>query len=488
MRPTVFNLITFITSVRQRLNSTTTSLVAMRRVGCHFFRHDAEVGKDQDKKQIAAKLNVVYGDLVKVVDAAKIQGQSFPTQVENVYQKLATVHADVQSFFTASKDLSDQCRTVEAKLIAADRVRALCLRINNAVGPFEAVLDQLGVHADAVGAADNLKALGRVDSAVEFTSKILDAAVFAGISSLLNSYFKFSDIDQPMIKLSTNLGKDFDTHLSEYEAELAKLITLVEPSKTTTYTLPTVEGKPPSPVFALDNPLMDDATANSFSNVFQEILNTTGPNNVKTKAMSWTKPTRKDPLVIEEAYLQAWGAKWDAVETNNPSAVWISWYTQKRLDQLMDARNAWQPKATAGGVSYRTAIQVPLQKPLQDRIHQLLQGVVQLQGDTGSADILKKLPPPVPEQQPTPVPWQLPVPAMDLIILANPDVLQLYMAAAGAFYAESKLPVSAGADALTGIHHDYNLIEARKLLEFTSNGTTAIDFAKLAKSDQGLGS
>jgi hypothetical protein len=284
------------------------------------------VGKEQDKKDIAAKLNDICGNLVKVVDSAIVEIQSVPAQVDAFYQSLTVVHSDVQSFFQMSKTLSDHCRTVEAKLIASDRVRALCSRINTAVGPFETVLDQLVVHAESTEAVNDLKAMSRLDPAVEFVSKILNAAIFAGISSLLQRYFQLSDIEQPLTELSTELDNEMEAHLSQFEADLAKLTTLVQPAKATTYTVPTTAGSPPGPTFLLENPLLDDATAKSLGEVFQQILNLVGPDKAATKTMPWANPTGKNVQVIEDVYLESWGNKWDAIEPNYPSAVWTDWY------------------------------------------------------------------------------------------------------------------------------------------------------------------
>jgi hypothetical protein len=160
-------------------------------------------------------------------------------------------------------------------------------------------------------------------------------------------------------------------------------------------------------------------------------------------------------------------------------------------------------------MAYEKSIQAPLQKPLEDRIRQLFMGVVQLQGHAASTDILKMLPPPSPSQGlPSPKAAKLPKEAMNLVTSAYPNGkvgeplstilrdqqsyedlavrLKPHMAAASVVYTKAQLPASAGTDALVGIHNDYNLIEARKLLEATRDGETALKFAKLAGSDQGL--
>ena len=229
------------------------------------------------------------------------------------------------------------------------------------------------------------------------------------------------------------------------------------------------------------------------------------------------------------------GRAWDKVEPNFPSRVFIDWYNLlERLDRLMKQRQAWQridantpplppppstltgsgldfwklleEKAVLGGSQYEPAIASPLQKPLHERIDQLFKGTVQLPTESAPKDILKLLP--APSQGQFPPRGALPQGAQNLLagspnkkmsdplsqIVADQAIfedlavdLRPFLSAAGKIYTAAYLPADAGTAALTGFHDDYNLMDARKLLELTSDEAKAREFVKLSRSEARLG-
>lgn len=95
-----------------------------------------------------AKLGAVYNKLIPIMTATCEDVKTIPHRLKDLYDSLVVIHGDAKTFFEATAAVSGLCRQVEAKLIAADQMRVYCTRINNAMGPFESLLDELGVHPD----------------------------------------------------------------------------------------------------------------------------------------------------------------------------------------------------------------------------------------------------------------------------------------------------------------------------------------------------
>ena len=56
--------------------------------------------------------------------------------------------------------------------------------------------------------------------------------------------------------------------------------------------------------------------------------------------------------------------------------------------------------------------------------------------------------------------------------------------AGNTIYADAKMPVNTGTEALTALHRDYYLVEARKLLEDTGDSGVVHGFVKLVSGGE----
>lgn len=165
---------------------------------------------------------------------------------------------------------------------------------------------------------------------------------------------------------------------------------------------------------------------------------------------------------------------------------------------LTDAnRDLWhflEEAAILGGSEYQSAIVGPLQKPLYDRIDELLKGTIQLPAGQGADDIFKKLQPISVNQRP--VSYTLSKEALDLVSSAFPDrkipdaLSELFAGQEDFEFARVDLArllpgassiasVDAAMGALRDLHDDYILMVARRLLELTNDNATTTNFVEL---------
>ena len=100
--------------------------------------------------EAAHKIDLLYGRLEPLVDATLAQTRQLPALAEGLHAALSSVHGDLQAFSQATHRVSVLCAAAEKQVVSADVLRALCTRINDAVGPFERVLEQLHVQTDRI--------------------------------------------------------------------------------------------------------------------------------------------------------------------------------------------------------------------------------------------------------------------------------------------------------------------------------------------------
>jgi hypothetical protein len=493
-----------------------------------------------DTQGLMANLEATYAKLVPVAESISTNIKNAIEKVDTLFQLLPAVHNDVNRFFQAARALSELCRAVETKVIAAYRVKSLCMHIETAVGLFEGLLARLEVQADpSSGVSELLKVYPKLPEPVEVTFNFLSTVICVGISALLNKYFKLSDLKETMASLKTDLDVSPSADVVLLEQALEQLIPFVATKKLAPYPAST-NPEAPVPRFQILNPLMDDNSANTLSDTLQNVVGLA--KNIKlqdgaalfpdlNKSLDPTS-VRASENLLKNMYLLTWAQAWDKAEPIHPSQVFLRWYSLLEcLDGLIKKRKNWQrldkdaplpqaapvslassaltlwqkleEKATVGGSQYNLAIITPLQKPLHERIDQLLGGLVQLPPSSAATDILKILPPSKEGQVTTA--YEVPQSAQDLVASAFADSkvpealssinanqasfeevaadLRPLLASAGGIYASSNLPPDAGVKAINDLHDDYNLIVATKLLELTNDQLKAKKYVELVGSE-----
>jgi hypothetical protein len=308
-------------------------------------------------------------------------------------------------------------------------------------------------------AAMKAKIDAELSKPVDATLRSVASVTCAGMKALLDRFFDLSAVKQTMSSLETTLKSPPTTRAADFDRQLQQTLRLVEPKKAFSYALPRIPPSaspsptspplpppPPPPSYWVPNPLVDDAAAKTTGTVFHEItalmhqLKRADGSPVSPRLPDMPEASARssddddDITVVKAFFLLQWGEAWDDAEPKHPSDGFMTWYSLlEALARLMKRRQTWQrldtaspappppppppqglappatlsgaaldlwqlleAKATVGGSLYEASIAAPLQKPLHDRIDQLLlDGVVQLPtgGDAATRDILKLLPP-----------------------------------------------------------------------------------------------
>ncbi|KXX72978.1 hypothetical protein MMYC01_210444 [Madurella mycetomatis] len=447
--PGVTNISSLVRLLERRLASTEKCFAAIYNLGESMFQNRDKMGDKAD--EVYAKLGAVYDKLLPVMDSTLKDTKAIPEQLKGLYDSLKAMHGDVQRFFKATAMVSELCRKVETKVIAADQVRVYCTRINNALGPFEAVLEELGLHPDPPKPSGDTVSLDmqtilkgvneRLAQPIVGLTDLLSEALYLGLQALIENFFKLSDVDEEMSSLGEMLRKQFGDDIKNLEDVVQQLIQLVEPKNHNLYSIPPAppNGSTMTPGvgqgatrFQVSSPLLDDTTAQALGEILQEVNAIAASAELPAGASvataivtpKWAAPS-VNPEPVVSYLLTARGREWDAVEPAYPSDVFRMWYELlERLDRVMAQRRAWQRtdpqaplpqampalvasdagrsalwmqlegKAVVGGPMYEEAIAKPLRKPLRDRVDLLLRGTVRLPAEAADGDLLKQLPPP----------------------------------------------------------------------------------------------
>lgn len=456
LEPGVTTISSLVRVLERRLASTEKCFAVIYNLGEAIFQNRDKMGDKAD--EVWAKLGAIYDKLLPAIDSTLEDTKQIPGQLEDLYGSLMAMHGDVQRFFRATATVSELCRKVEAKVIAADQVRVYCTRINNALGPLEAVLEELGLHPDppkrsgdtaSLSTQTMLKGINeRLAQPIVGLTDLLSEALYLGLQALIENFFKLGDVNEEMSSLEEMLRKQSEGNIKKLDDAVQQLIRLVEPKNHNTYTIPpptrpdgtsaTAPGDgvgPEATRFQVSSPLVDDTTARALGEILQEV-NAIAASVVPPPAGApvaaaivtpkWAAPG-VNPEPVVGYLLAARGREWDAAEPAHPSAVFTAWYgLLERLDRVMARRAAWQragpqapppqampasvasdagrsalwtqleANAVAGGAMYEEAIAAPLTKPLRDRVDLLLGGTVRLPAEAEAADgdLLKLLPPP----------------------------------------------------------------------------------------------
>jgi hypothetical protein len=548
----IASLSAVIPVLQRRLNSSAKCFKFLKDLGDTVISNQEKLGGDAD--EILTKLGGVYANVNPVLDSTLKDIQSLPGQVNNLYDALDVVRKDVQVFFNASHTISKQCRHVEAKVIATDMARSWCIRINAAMEPFDSLLHQFGVRI-----AENRMVTVPADlpddgQPVNF-SQLLSIIVPEGLNMLLDNFFRLKDFDNEIVEVGKKFQKPaIETSFANFKIALQQLFDTVEPKNLNTYSprsdLDT--GKPAGPAFLVLNPVLDEPTAQSLQSILREISDKHGIvveqhaeiTYDTIRIPEWAKTGQVDLKSIQDVNLLFWSRKWDALEPDHPSEVFLRWYELlERLDSTVKGRQSWQrtdtsaplsytapatlaadsakalwtileEKAIVGANLYGTEIKMPLQKPLHDRIHQLIRGTVRLPPE--SMDILRLLTSPKKpskgENNTVPlaaVYYALPAPAFNLVESAFEDGkipadLKAVIEGQREFVdvANQLGPLICGADndkttvavpgysatkslgALSALYGDSSLMDARKMLELTGNEVEVREFVKIAGCEE----
>ncbi|KAK1749330.1 hypothetical protein QBC47DRAFT_442017 [Echria macrotheca] len=309
----VTSLSSLVAALQGRLATTAVNLKALATAGETLFQQP-----DTLTDETAAKLDALYGRLEPLVDATLTQTQQLPSLIDALYTALAGVRGDLQTFFQATHRVSQLCSAAEKQVVSADTLRALCTRINDAVGPFEAILAQLHVQADTVspasapaggspaiahrvaaivattpsppppssknagGPADKSRAPASIaqppaavlkaandalgGAPLQLLQRLLASALFAAIDKVVAELPGISDMEDELRNVAGMLEKkaELEQRLQSFESAVKQLIDIAVP-KAAGVAAAAASGA------VVTNPLLDDASSRAFVDVVGEI-------------------------------------------------------------------------------------------------------------------------------------------------------------------------------------------------------------------------
>lgn len=531
----VTDLSSFLNALSRRLNSILTCFCRLYETGNAAFT----VGKDQMKGTKAAEdilkcLDDAYEGLLPIIERFVNDVHDMPDYIWFLYKSLQLVHGDLVRLFDASNAIAEKCRTLELEVMAADRVRSLCDRVNASFGPLQKLFGEPEVNSKAQEHAGT-QPYGDLS---DFFSEV----VYAGITVLLDSHFNLGQLTADVDDLRDLLQHPTEKHLEDFGGAMQKLIEFLNRNEFHFFTPNTSSSDSGSGLLIpIANPMMREETAKDFSKILHEItvlcdgVKFTTKEDVTSKTIRTPKWSQDgiDQSKIDMVAVKSWGTAWDKAEPQFPSHVFIAWYELlEGLDELMRDRAPWQriqsqdpvpalpeplkpgtpggevwssleSRALAGASAYNDTILKSLQKPLHDRIQQLMREPFPLR-PAPAADILKLLPPPQPGLAVSiqglpreavdiaesafkgrPLPKGKAIPEELEVLFGQQDRFENIrlrliprVSAASGIGGLGCPPVDDVTKTLGGIHTDYNCMDARKLQELTADTAVTREFMR----------
>jgi hypothetical protein len=273
------NLTTFVAALQNRLDGAAAGLATLVKFYETLAQHPEKI---TDPTNTFAKLDLLYGKLLPIVDATATQAEQLSPLVDALYAALSDAQADVRVFFKATKTVNDLCRAAESQVVSADSFRGLCGRINNAVAPFEGMLAKLQVQKDSltlpepkIEPPDVKGAVKAANDALEgkpmeiFTS-FLSSSLSSAVGALVEQFVGVGDLEAQLTKLGTSVSAPMTAHIDSFAAAINKLGIALDPKAGGAATSVSV--------------LLDDASAKSLAGIVDEI------NAVVAAATGGTKP------------------------------------------------------------------------------------------------------------------------------------------------------------------------------------------------------
>lgn len=526
--PDITGLSAFVIALYGRLTAMHSSFICSRDMGQKLYDN---LGPSADAQALLDRLGHVYGNLLAAVKKAAEDTSGFRKKLEELEGKLYPLHEDVRRFFEASQVLSTMCHTVEIQVLAADRVRAICARIHNAIGPFRELLGKPEVVTE-------LQSSPTGETAFDAIGELFSDASFAAVYIILEHFLKFTELQTDIVKLQSNLKNDVTGEINEFDTKLKELVQLAEAKNVNLYS--PQDSTLEVPVFSS---LMDEKTSKEFNDIlvhastlskpedFQKGKAKTGK-DLEIKIPKWSSSDVHENKITMEA-IRRWGAEWDKAESGTTGQNFVKWYDLlDNLERLMKTREKWQrpdvsqarpelpttvklgsnesklwealeSKAIEGASRYHTDIAAAIQKPIQDRLQQLISGPLPL-NPAAPDDILKLLPLPqdsttppdylrsqaslvVEKYFPTSQKGKIPEELADLlgcqIRLENikHDLICRFLPLRNV--SGLHMDADKAIETLEKLHNDYNCIAGRMLLELTGDSGAAMSFLKAAEDE-----
>jgi hypothetical protein len=408
---------------------------------------------DVEYARLADVVQGVTGGIKPLVDQADglfTYVADMQTDVETFLAAVVTVSKlcrDIETSVIAASKVGELCAEVRSSITPFEG-----LLTQHGVQADDAAAAPRGDSPAAVAAAVMKAHIDKeLSKPVDAAIRSVASVKCAGMKALLDSFADHSAVKQTLSRLEAALKSPRTTSSAEFDKQLQQMLRLVEPKKAFSYALPRNPPSstspsstppppppPPPPSYWAPNPLVDDAAAQTMGTVFHEI--TVLMHQLKRVDGSPVSPrlpdipnasaSSDDAAVVKAFFLLLWGEVWDDAEPEHPSHVFMTWYsllealarlmkrrkTRQRLDtastsppspppppsqgppatlsgSALDLWKLLEAKATVSRSLYESHIVAPLQKPLRERIDQLLDGVVQLPtADAAARDILKLLP------------------------------------------------------------------------------------------------
>jgi hypothetical protein len=365
----VKDLDSFIATIKRRLETELNCLTFTHALGQVVVHHSEPQGNATQPRIDSAKYVKVEASLKSVYQILVPHLAEYITQLKEIRPitvkfdaALKVVYADIREFYAGISKMTEQCRTIEAKLIAVDHVNSVAKRINVAIGPFESILKDLNVKKDTDGSTPApTPVTNPVTGDTSAVQKVLNALPTIALDVLklmVQSFFEMDEVEKEIDAVIDLLHVRSENDLNTIDSCLAQLVNLAQPKKQTSYTF--TSGQSTSTI-QLANPLLSDDTANQLQDVFKELSSMTigmpipgeryrpDASPDQKRLALWSRPDLNGQAVIDMQLL-TWAQAWDdehAVSAgSNPAGSAVSVVTSKpfldwydclvRIDRLVE--------------------------------------------------------------------------------------------------------------------------------------------------------
>ncbi|WRT70928.1 uncharacterized protein IL334_007927 [Kwoniella shivajii] len=357
----VKDLSSFVAAMQHRVSNISHAFKFLNAMGETLIAHAKDMKPPPD--DLYGPLDKLYQSMAPVMGHYIAEMDGIAKKVDEVYDALSPMYSDLQSLFVAVEDISRQCRTVEQHLIAADSVRGICHRVYVSIGPFEAILADLGVQTDPVAAhgvteTDPLPAPSNIinDSNVNVGTRVDVANIWTQLQPLLpdislkmldalvEAFFGLGGIEDSIDRCIGQLDGRLKSDVDRFDKAITSLYEVVSPPSSITFDAVTPQG--PYKI-SIPNSIMDNSGAKQIQSIFVEISKRASGKRVPGREGStdpqdvllsrWARDDIKGSAIID-LQVVVWGQAWDDEDEGgrHPSSVFLQWYDNlERLDRLV---------------------------------------------------------------------------------------------------------------------------------------------------------
>lgn len=350
--PGVKDLSSLVDAIKTRMDSVQHTFTFLNSLGETLVANEERLGTSAP--DLYSKLEAIYISIYPLMDQYVENIQNAEQIVGAAHSALAPLHAQVVGLFEIVGNISDQCSVIERHLIAADNVRKLLRRLTISIGPFEGILNDLGIKRDAnsVHGIDDTGPSATLDEVAEridpdmipWLLNMLPEISTGILDALIKTYFDVGDIRAGIQGCLTLIDNTALEGVDKFRSAVDTMIAMTASKKEVNFSVKTTSG---DLTVTLPNTLMDDTSAKLVQELFASLSAMSKGVPVPGKADS-TKPedvilsrwARSDIMGEAIVDLQAitWGRAWDTEHNGRyPSEIWLEWYdTLERLDRVVE--------------------------------------------------------------------------------------------------------------------------------------------------------